>query len=161
MKQTALALSLLVVLQLFASCTARPEEEIPPVGDSITTHIPGPGPDTTTAPAPAGPRANSDPTRENYILRSDTAWIKTSGDLTTLTVRGPLGNGCQKYEYMDSVRKGTSLELRFWASRPKDPNVICTELMQAFSQEIRIENSPNTEYKIMQPNGTSKSVSSK
>ena len=163
MKKIALALSLLVTLLTFASaCAPRPEEDLPPVGDSLSNAIPDPGAaPAQSEPAKVGtgePRTNADPSRENYILRSDTAWMDRSGDATIINVRGPLGNGCQKYEYMDSVRQGTVLELTFWASRPKDPNVICTELMQAYTQEIRIENSPYTEFRITQPNGSMKKL---
>jgi hypothetical protein len=145
MKKIALCVIIFVTVHLAQSCTPRPEEL--PVGDSLRAELPAPAgsePDTTH---------QTDPSRMNYILPMDTTYIRDSAGFTLIKVGGPLGDGCQRFEYMDSVRDGSALKLTFWASRPKDPNVICTQQMQYVQREIRIKSGDYSILRVMLPNG--------
>lgn len=107
--------------------------------------------------APPTPPKHDDPEREYFALTSDTVRVTQDGSTVWVMVRGPLGNGCMRHEQYDSVAQGTTLYLTMWGSRPTDPNVVCTEQMQSYDREIRIENSPYTRYSLVQPDGRAKS----
>ena len=149
MKKIALPLILFVTVHVI-SCTPRPEDDVPQIGDSLSTTIPI---ETPRDEAPAD-RTQSDPTRENYILPVDTSYISVEGGLTLIRVRGPLGDGCQKFEYIDSVKNGSTLKLAFWASRPKDPNTVCTQQFQAYQKEIVVDRAQYDRYSVKLPDGS-------
>jgi hypothetical protein len=157
MRKYTFLLTLILAVPLLHSCAARTEEP-PPIAETeepaavIEQMVDDPG--RVEVPEP---RPQEDPDRENYILRSDTAWLTRDGSTVWLSVRGPLGNGCQRFEYMDSVARDNTLFLTFFASRPKDPHVICTELMQGYDKEIKVENSTYTRFTVIQPDGKTKS----
>jgi hypothetical protein len=153
MKRLTLALALALLLPLMNSCAgrnedpqmegaARPDTAQSEVFESFGTAI------------AAEPRPNPDPGRENYILRSDSARITRENGAVWIMVRGPLGDGCQRYEYYDSVASGSTLFLTFWASRPTDSTVVCTPQTQFYDKEIRIANSGYTTFSIIQPGGS-------
>lgn len=145
----------LICALLLSACAAQQEDPAVEArqSDTMTSEILR---DTSTIVA-AAPRPHTEPDRENYMLRSDTALFVRENSALSIVVRGPLGNGCQRYEYMDSVRSGNTLFLTFWASRPTDPNVICTEQMQAYDRLVRIESSPYTRLAVLQPDGSTRS----
>jgi hypothetical protein len=153
MKKIALTFLLFVTVHA-TGCTPRPEEDVPQIGDSLSSTVP-----KEDAPASdlEGSRAQTDPTRENYILPMDTTFVLKQGSEAIIKVQGPLGDGCQHFEYIDSVKDGSMLKLTFWASRPKDPNTVCTQQMQAYQKEIRVPAIEYTSYLIVQPNGSTRS----
>lgn len=151
MKKIALPLILFVTVHVM-SCTPRPEDDVPQIGDSLSTTVPIETPKVETP----GDRGQTDPTRVNYILPVDTSFVSKEGGSTLIRVRGPLGDGCQKFEYIDSVANGSTMKLTFWASRPKDPNTVCTQQMQAYQKEIMIDPKQFTRYSVVQPNGSEK-----
>jgi hypothetical protein len=135
------------------SCAAQQEEPALPDtqrADTATWQYRPEQVETITIPTP---RQHADPEREYFILSSDSTRITQNGASLWLTVRGPLANGCQRHEYFDSVRQGTTLYLTFWGSRPTDSTVVCTEQSQGYDREIRIENSQYTKFCIVQPDG--------
>ncbi|HET6512945.1 MAG TPA: hypothetical protein VFH43_12175 [Candidatus Kapabacteria bacterium] len=148
MKKIALPLILFVTVHVM-SCTPRPEDDVPQIGDSLSTTVPI---ETPQGNAPAD-REQTDPTRQNYILPVDTSYISIEGGKTLIRVRGPLGDGCQKFEYIDSVKDGSTLKLAFWASRPKDPNTVCTQQFQAYEKEIVVDRTLYDRYIVKVPNG--------
>ncbi len=149
MKKITLALVLFVTVHV-TSCTPRPEDDVPQIGDSLSTTIPIETPKDETPDN----RGQTDPTRMNYILPVDTAFVSEEGGKTLIRVRGPLGDGCQKFEYIDSVKDGSTIKLTFWASRPKDPNTVCTQQFQAYQQEVLVDPLQYNRYSVRQPNGT-------
>jgi hypothetical protein len=149
MKKIALPLVISVSLYLAQSCTPRPEEDIPQIGDSLSTTVPRGEPSKTIEPADR----QSDPSRVNYVLPMDTTYIAKDGDMTLIKVGGPLGDGCQQFEFIDSVKDGSALKLTFWASRPKDPNTVCTQQMQYVEKEVRIRTGEYSTLRVILPNG--------
>jgi len=152
MKKLALISALFVTVHLLASCTPRPEET-----DEVLegTGMRDTGIEQSDFVPVAKPHA--DPGREHYILSVDTSSLSRDlvGDPTGVRVRvtGPLGDGCQRYEYMDSVGRGKTLYMVFWASRPKDPNAMCTQQMQYYNTEIRVDRALYTRFSIVLPDG--------
>jgi hypothetical protein len=146
MKKIALTVLLFITLQLSQACTPRPDDDLP-IGDSSTTELPPPANDTAKL------SRQPDSTRVNYILPMDTVYVRDSSTYKLIHVGGPLGDGCQKFEYIDSAKENTTLKLTFWASRPKDPNTICTQQMQYVEREIRVPRSGYTELSVVQPDG--------
>jgi hypothetical protein len=149
MKKIAPLLILFVTVHV-VSCTPRPEDDVPQIGDSLSTTIPI---ETPLEETPGG-REQADPTRVNYILPIDTAFVNKEGGMTLIRVRGPLGDGCQKFEYIDSVSSGSTMKLTFWASRPKDPNTVCTQQFQEYQKEIVVDPLQYNRFVVRSPNGT-------
>jgi hypothetical protein len=148
MKKIALTAILFVTVHL-AACTPRPDDL--PGGDSARSEILTDNvPDQDSL---ANARRQPDPTRENYILPMDTVHIAYVGETTVLKVGGPLGDGCQHFEFIDSVKDGSTLRLTFWASRPRAKDVVCTQQMQYVEREIRIPQSAYTQLSVVQPSG--------
>jgi hypothetical protein len=148
MKKIALIAILFVTVHL-AACTPRPDEM--PAGDSTRSEIVSDNvPDQDSL---RGARRQSDPSRENYILPMDTIHISQARESTVLNIGGPLGDGCQRFEFVDSVKEGSTLKLTFWASRPKAKDVVCTQQMQYVQREIRLPKSAYTQLSVVQPNG--------
>jgi len=151
-KLTFTFLASLTIVTVMNSCASRsdePQMSEPTRPDTMQTMIVE---DTGSAIA-ATPRPHTEPDREHYILPSDSARLTRDGSTVWVMVRGPLGDGCQRYEYFDSVARGSTLYLTFWASRPTDSTVVCTQQMQYYDKEIRIENSPYTTFSVLQPDG--------
>lgn len=147
MRKLALLFVLFVAVQLSA-CTPRPEES--PTGDSVRSEVITDIPNQDSL-ASAGRQA--DPTRENYILPMDTVHVGYDGEMAVLTVGGPLGDGCQRFEFIDSVKDGSTLRLTFWASRPKAKDAMCTQQMQFVERELRVPQSAYTRLSVDQPHG--------
>ena len=99
----------------------------------------------------AAPRPHPDPDREHYILPSDSVRLTRDAGNIWIMVRGPLKDGCQRYEYYDSVANGSTLLLTFWGSRSKDSTVVCTPQTQYYDKEIHIQNSPYSTITVIQP----------
>jgi hypothetical protein len=153
MKRLVLGALLCLSIYSLISCAAQQEEPALPDtqrADTATWQYRPEQAETVTIPTP---RQHADPEREYFVLQSDSTRITQDGASFWLTVRGPLANGCQRHEYFDSIRQGTTLYLTFWGSRPTDSTVVCTEQSQGYDREIRIENSPYTKFSIVQPDG--------
>lgn len=149
MKKIALPLLLFITVHLMQACTPRPED-LPPSDGADSSGA--------TLPPPAGapeldPKSQTDPSRVNYILPMDTIHVRDSAEFKLIQVGGRLGDGCQKFEYIDSIKESSTLELTFWASRPKDPNTICTQQMQYLQRELRVPRSAYTDINVVQPGG--------
>ena len=142
---------LALLVPLINSCAGRDEPQMSDTArpDTMQATIVE---DTGSAIAMT-PRPHTEPDREHYILASDSGRLTRDGSTVWIMVRGPLGDGCQRYEYFDSVARGSTLYLTFWASRPTDSNVVCTQQMQYYDKEVRIENSPYTTFSVLQPDG--------
>jgi hypothetical protein len=154
MKKIALFAIIFVTLLGSQSCTKRLADDIPQIGDSLSTTVP--------MGDPANPDVtdhHTDPQRVNYILPMDSTSVRREAGSTLITVIGPLGDGCQKFEYIDSIRDGKTLKLTFWASRPKDPNTVCTQQMQYYQKEIRIDPAEYSGYSVVQPSGPERTFS--
>jgi hypothetical protein len=145
MRKIALPLLLFITLYSTLACTPRPDEL--PVGDTNRVALPPPASDSLAR------HEQTDTTRVNYILPMDTTSIRDSASFTLIKVGGPLGDGCQKFEYIDSVKEGSILNLTFWASRPKDPNTVCTQQMQYVERQIRVAKGAYSQLSVAQPQG--------
>jgi hypothetical protein len=110
-----------------------------------------------TATAPIA-REHPDPEREYYILHSDSVRLTRDDAAVWIMVRGPLLDGCQRYEYYDSVANGETLYLTFWGSRPTDSTVVCTPQTQFYDKELRIQNTGFTTFSVIQPDGTTRAL---
>jgi hypothetical protein len=108
------AATLVVLALLISACTPRPEDHSP-------------------AQTQKDPR-QSDASREYYVLPVDSVMV-TPG---LVRVTGPLGDGCQRFAYIDSVKQGSSLVLTLWASRPKAKDVACTMIMQYYDKSVNL-----------------------
>jgi len=105
---------LVLLVATVVSCTPRPEDQ--PGGASRTDS------------------RQSDPAREYYILPVDSVMLAG----LNVKITGPLGDGCQQFAYIDSIRQGNSLVLTLWASRPKAKDVACTMIMQYYDKSIAL-----------------------
>lgn len=157
MSRLRFAFAIATLVTLFTSCAGRNEDPQPTVATKPDTMQSTIQMDSGTVTVPQ-PRTNNDPERVNYILASDSTTVVRDGSNLSLTVRGPLGDGCQRFEYYDSTSLGTMLQLTFWASRPTDPNVVCTQQMQYYDQSVVIRNSNYTSFSVVQPDGKTKIV---
>lgn len=133
MKKVALLGFCFIALLAIAFCTPRPEEGKAEDGNGQDSR-------------------QSDPEREYYILPIETVDVTRGSGGTTIAVSGPLGDGCQKFAYMDSVKSGMTLNLTFWASRPKAKNVPCTMIMQYLNREIVVGSGEYGEVAVQTPN---------
>lgn len=157
MKQILLSVLFCLSVTFLSACAAQQDE--PPMpdaqrSDTTSREQMAEAPETVVPPSP---KEHDDPGREYFILPSDTSRITQDGSTVWLMVRGPLANGCQRHEYYDSVSQGTTLYLTFWGSRPTDSTVVCTEQVQGYDREIRIEDSPYTRFSVIQPDGQTRS----
>lgn len=155
MRRIFFALTLALFLPLMTSCAGRNED--PQMEGAIR-------PDTAqsdvvesigTGTAPEA-RQHADPEREYYILPSDSVRLTRDDAAVWIMVRGQLLDGCQRYEYYDSVALDATLYLTFWGSRPTDSTVVCTQQRSVYDKELRIENSGYTSYGVIQPDGTTR-----
>ncbi len=101
-------------------------------------------------------RQHADPEREYYILTSDSVRLTRDDAAVWIMVRGQLLDGCQRYEYYDSVANGSALMLTFWGSRPTDPTVVCTQERSVYDKELRIANTGYTSFGVIQPDGSTR-----
>jgi hypothetical protein len=154
-KKFGFAFALALLLLMMNSCAGRNEDPQmegaarPDTAQSDVVESIGTG----TAPQA---RQHADPEREYYILPSDSVRLTRDDAAVWIMVRGQLIDGCQRYEYYDSVALDATLYLTFWGSRPTDSTVVCTQQRSVYDKELRIENAGYTSFGVIQPDGTTR-----